>query len=150
VAAYVDMELDEQTDNMSTESLHQARQRAYAHINSDSKWVFKNLPSECPRHYKPASTTPHTSHITQPKVSLSTNANAEPSSSPHTSHVAQPEVSSSTNANAEPSLSISIAVGTSLPNNANIGPSTKTPMHPDATKQSDVHLSYRDDKDDDT
>jgi hypothetical protein len=62
-AAYVNIELHKQTDNMIAESLHQARQQAHVQINSDSKWVFKNLPPECPGHYKLASTTPHTLHV---------------------------------------------------------------------------------------
>jgi hypothetical protein len=66
------------------------------------------------------------------------------------SHVAQPEASSSTNANAEPSSSTNTATGTLSPNNADTGPSTITPMHPDAAEQSDVHLGYRGDEDDDT
>ena len=135
VAAYVNIELNEQTDNTIIESLCQARKQACAYINSDSKWVFKNLPPECPRHYKPASTAPHMSHVTQPEVSSSTNANVEPSSS--------------TNANTEPSSSTSTAAGTSSPNNANTGPSTITTMHPDTAEQSDIHLSYGGDEDDD-
>jgi hypothetical protein len=125
-AAYIDIELHEQTDNTIAESLRQARQRAREQINSDSKWVFKNLPPECPGHYKLASTTPHMSHVAQPEASSSTNADVEPSSSTNT------------------------ATGTSSPNNADTGPSTITPMHPDATEQSDIHLGYGGDEDDDT
>jgi hypothetical protein len=66
------------------------------------------------------------------------------------SHIAQPEASSSTNADAEPSSSTNTAAGTSSPNNTDTGPSTITPTHPDATEQSDIHLGYRGDEDDNT
>jgi hypothetical protein len=130
------MELDGKLENMIAESLCHAKQQAHAHINSDPKWVFKNLPPNCPRHYRPASSIPHISHVAQPKASLSTNVTTEPSSS--------------TDAVDNPSSSISIDASTSLPNNTDAGPSTKPPMHLDAAKQSDVHLSYRGEEDKDT
>jgi hypothetical protein len=135
-AAYVNMELDGKIENTITKSLRHAKWRAHAHINSDPKWVFKNLPPDCLRHYRPASSNPHISHVTQPEASLSTNVTTEPSSS--------------TNAVDNLSSSTSTDASTSLPNNADAGPSTKLPMHPDAAEQSDVHLSYRDEEDEDT
>jgi hypothetical protein len=57
------MELDGKLENMIAESLRHAKQQAHMHINSDPKWVFKNLPSDCPGHYRLASSISYISDI---------------------------------------------------------------------------------------
>ena len=84
-AAYIDMELEEHPNGSHAQTLRQARDRARARIDSDSRWVFRNVHQNAPGNYNPAREqaraarglhrSPH-----RPEASSSSNAKAGPSS----------------------------------------------------------------------
>lgn len=81
-AAFIEMELEGRPNGRHAQMLRQARDSARACIDSDPKWVFKNIHADAPGNYNPAleQSRAMRSMARQAEAGSSSNAEAGPSS----------------------------------------------------------------------